>query len=177
MHFKAAACEAVRLGADREALQLWRETIASWLRVVVARWREVEYANPRDKDRTGNERERERSIKIHPTIPCNSLFQHIAPANTTHSPHLKAISVDPGEGASLPSAARHGARPSGHKALRAGATGSNTLKSNSKISFNLAHEVQWERATHNNRQRRARWQQLKDGKSQQDTSIALLFSK
>ena len=59
MHFKAAACEAVRLGADREALQPWHETIVSWLRVVVARWREVEYANPRDKDRTGNERERE----------------------------------------------------------------------------------------------------------------------
>ena len=56
LQFKAAACEAVRLGADREALQLWRETIVSWLRVVVARWREVEYANPRDKDR---KRERE----------------------------------------------------------------------------------------------------------------------
>ena len=56
VHFKAAACEAVRLGADREALQPWHETIVSWLRVVVARWREVEYANPRDKDR---KRERE----------------------------------------------------------------------------------------------------------------------
>ena len=32
--------------------------------LVVARWREVEYANPRDKDRTGNERERDRSRYI-----------------------------------------------------------------------------------------------------------------
>ena len=51
MQFKAAVCEAVRLGADREALQPRHETVVSWLRVVVAHWREAEYANLRNKDR------------------------------------------------------------------------------------------------------------------------------
>ena len=87
---------------------------------VAARWREVEYANPRDKDR---KRERDRSRYILLLHGIDSF--NVGKVNTTHLPHLTTASINPGEGPPLPSAACYRARTGGQtESLREGAAGS-----------------------------------------------------